>query len=570
MNLLALLASTCTLAALAHPFGTPSRETEKARIEAYLESCEAYGWSGVAYVERDGKVLLHRGYGLADRKAKRKNGPETLFEIASATKPITACAVMALVEEGKIKLEDSIAKHLPGVPEDKASITIEHLLAHTSGMPRMGDAGHGHDLKAAVAAYLAPAPVRAPGEAYEYWNGGYALLAAVIANVSEESYQDFCQRRLFDRADMNATGFTGDDSLPEKRQATGYRGDAEVRQAADHPYGSYGYQYLGMGGVVSNAKDLARFADAFDSGTLLKPETAARMVEPRTPGSGLGWRVTETARGTRRIGHGGDVAGFHTQWQRFPDERAQIIVFSNGDSGPPLQLAWNIESMLFGAKPAYPVPPSQKKIARRDLDAAAGTYESKDGTRLTVAREGSALVVSAGAAIVGDGSKAPELSPKEREIVDLARAFLDDVTAGRAEALGPRIVERVPPAWAYTLTGLIWPKHAARWGALKEARCVSVTSGGSYWTLQFRLEHEQGPRPLQMVFHEKKLSGFDLEAKGDKVAGTYVWTEDDRFSRFDWGPRVGWMNFHEGIRGRQTLRTSDGMGRFETFRRVDD
>src|SRR5687767_10234922 len=114
-----------------------------AALDDYLGRCAAFGWSGAALIARDGKVVLEKGYGLADRKTGRANDPDTLFEIASATKPFTACAVMKLVELGKLGLDDSISKHLPGVPDDKKDIPVRHLLAHTSGMPRMSPRGSG-------------------------------------------------------------------------------------------------------------------------------------------------------------------------------------------------------------------------------------------------------------------------------------------------------------------------------------------------------------------------------------------------------------------------------------------
>lgn len=569
MSLLAL----ALLFAPSLPAALPELEVRpKAAIEEYLAACESYGWSGLVYAEKDGKVVVHAGYGMADRKARRKNGKGTLFEIASATKPITACAIMALVEDGKIALTDSIDKHLPGVPLDKRSITVEHLLSHTSGMPRMGASGTGDDMEAAVTTYLSAPMERKPGAAYEYWNGGYALLAAIVTKVSGSSYQDYCRTRLFERAGMKSSGFTGDEDIAEGRQAVGYSGGSPVRMAAEHPYGSYGYQYLGMGGVVSCAADLVRFTEAFDGGAILKPETAALMLNPSGASSGLGWRVSETTRGTRRIGHGGDVRGFHTQWQRFPDEDALVIVFSNCETGPPLHLAWNIESMLFGSKPIYPVPPAPGKITKSELRAAEGIYESSKGERITIESVGDHLSLSPVTVTDASTAEAASLSPPERKAWDNAKALLADVIAGEAEKVRPKIVDRVPSMWATTLTRSIWPKHAAQWGPLKATRCVSVRpSANDYWTILVQLDHEEGLRPLKMVLQGSQLSGFDLSTETEKIAGTYTWTQDDRFECFEWMPGpVKHLRFRGGKRQRKTLTVNAGFGGIITFRRVEE
>jgi CubicO group peptidase (beta-lactamase class C family) len=179
------------LASLARAVPDPAKE-----IDAFLARCERFGFSGSVLVVRKGKVLLRHGYGLADRETGARITEDTLFEIASSTKPFTACAVLKLAEAGKLSLDDPIGKHLPGVPDDKQAITIRHLLAHTSGMPRAAGGG-GDDPAAAAKAYLSAPAARKPGEAFEYWNGGYALLAALVERASGRSFMDYCRENLF-------------------------------------------------------------------------------------------------------------------------------------------------------------------------------------------------------------------------------------------------------------------------------------------------------------------------------------------------------------------------------------
>src|SRR5436309_2315987 len=149
-----------------------------AKLDAYVARCASFGWSGTVLVARAGKVLLQKGYG--DVSAGVASTPDTLYDLASLSKQITAAAVLRLAMQKKLDLDDPIAKHLAGVPPEHRDITIRHLLTHTSGFPRMGPGGGGPDLAKAVTRYLSGKTTSKPGRRFEYWNGGYALLAAIV------------------------------------------------------------------------------------------------------------------------------------------------------------------------------------------------------------------------------------------------------------------------------------------------------------------------------------------------------------------------------------------------------
>lgn len=137
------------------------------RVEDYLELCEIFGWSGVALIAKKRRIVYQRGVGLASREAEQPNDESTVFEIASATKPFTASAILPLAEDRRIDLDASIAEYLPGVPAGKRGITVRHLLAHTSGIPRAAVGGASEDLLAAVESYLGNDSARKPGAAHE-------------------------------------------------------------------------------------------------------------------------------------------------------------------------------------------------------------------------------------------------------------------------------------------------------------------------------------------------------------------------------------------------------------------
>src|SRR5262245_16889135 len=145
------------------------------RLSGFLDRAEALGISGAVLAARDGKVWIARGVGQADLQGKVPNTATTLFEIASATKQFTAAAILKLVELKKLKLDDSIALHLPKVPESCAKITVRHLLQHTSGIPGSNAEGGGDDVEKVLPTFLRGGPKHEPGTHWEYWNQGYAL-----------------------------------------------------------------------------------------------------------------------------------------------------------------------------------------------------------------------------------------------------------------------------------------------------------------------------------------------------------------------------------------------------------
>lgn len=364
-----------------------------AAMDALVSRYEAFGFCGVAMVGVGGEPVLLEGYGLADARSGRANTPDTLFEIASITKPFTAAAILRLEEQGRLGLDDPIGRHLPGVPEHSAKITVKHLLTHTSGVPGTNTKGRGEDLETAVAAFLGDGPVREPGTKWEYWNGGYALLAGVIERASGMPYADYCKQQLFDRAGMKNSGFTGCDWLDDERAAF-----ASGRTALEHPYGTYGYQYRGMGGLVTTAGDLLRWDRALADGKVLGKAALAQHFAPviRARGSdyAIGWFVWNRQPGGRRHQHGGSVRGFQADFRRLPDRDACIALLHNGDQRILPYIAENLECLLLGQQPRHPLPPEVARVGRAQLARCAGTYALGD-LRVTIRLDGDRLVADA-------------------------------------------------------------------------------------------------------------------------------------------------------------------------------
>jgi len=482
------------------------------RAQAYLEACEALGWSGTVLIEQRGKVVLNEGFGLANRAGAVAAGPATRYEVASVTKTFTAVAVLLLVQDGKLALSDPIGTRLPNVPPERAQITLEQLLTHTSGMPREAAGGFGDELEVAIAAYFTTPARHAPGEAHEYWNGGYALLAGIVERASGTSFMEFCRRRIFEPAGLAATGFTGDE-VPTEVQARGY-GAQGARFAAEHPYqDSYGWHYRGMGGIVTTAEDLFAFVEALEAGRVLRRTTVADMWTPRAGQYGLGWRVgTSAPKGARCVGHDGDVDGFHTSLRRFPDDNSTVIVLTNSELVPSWKTAADLEALLFGAAPTNVPLPETVKVSAKALAGLAGRYSSAAGARFEVsAVRDRGLVLEAVAADALALLEGRVQSSAELRAQELVHQVVELLQFRRVEPLAALLAPGVPRSWAERLVETTWPDHNNRAlgyrGIMVRSTRVLERDEVEVWVDVYGATEVA---PVRIVFAGERLSTFDL------------------------------------------------------------
>lgn len=352
-------------------------------LDKLVERYGGIGFVGSVLVAKGGKVLLARGVGHADLEGKKPNTANTLFELASVTKQFTAAAICRLVDQGKLKLEDPISKHLPGIPKDCKAITIRHLLSHTSGIPGTNNKGYGEDLARLIPLFLKGGPKHEPGTHWEYWNQGYSLLSAIIAKAAGMSYTSYCRQELFATAGLTAACFTGDEGPKGASVAIGRSKRGKPRSALEHPYGAYGYQYRGMGGAVCDVWDLWRWHRALAGDKLLSAEIKKQLFKPVLKNYALGWYVRKK-KGRLVHSHGGSVRGFMCTVRRYPQQDAAVFVLSNDNDSPFYDLAEALESAIFGEKYATPPVPLSKVLQSEIV----GSYQMKKGIRLVVEADG--------------------------------------------------------------------------------------------------------------------------------------------------------------------------------------
>ncbi|HEX6036955.1 serine hydrolase domain-containing protein [Longimicrobium sp.] len=282
-------------------------------------------FSGVILLARGDRVLMHQAYGMADAQAGRPNTVETRIGSGSVPKMITAAAVAQLVEQGRIRLDDTLGALLPDFPnaEARRTVTVRHLLTHAGGIADPFLAGADPSVRrrtpAEWVALIADRPLDfAPGTRTQYSNGGFAVLAAIVERVSGQTFDAYVREHVFRRAGMRAADAAGYAALPWAR---GYSRVPEFDPMSIEPRRSNewitggrgpGEDLSGFGGIALTAEDLFRFSRALRDGRLVRPETARTFmtgtvpVEPGMPlHYGLGFYDMTLEGGAHAVGHSG-------------------------------------------------------------------------------------------------------------------------------------------------------------------------------------------------------------------------------------------------------------------------
>ena len=322
------------------------------RLDTMLAQMTHHGtFSGSVLIAQDGKVLLSKGYGLADRAQGIPNTPQTRFRIGSVSKQFTAMAILILQSQGKLNVQDPICNYIAGCPAAWQDITIHHLLTHTSGLSsersseryQSDDSSTGELGMPSDPAYflgLEPAlPLDTrPGKQFAYNNLGYILLAHIIEQVSGQSFAGLLEKAIFTPLNMHNTGYEARSS----GLSVGYadRGALSAASRVWLPISD------GAGRLFSAVEDLFLWDQALYTDRLLPRTELDRMFEPYVResnypgfGYGYGWFVGND-RGRPVTAHSGEGAGFTSLIMRYPKDGLTGIMLIN---------QWDIESIPIWA-----------------------------------------------------------------------------------------------------------------------------------------------------------------------------------------------------------------------------
>lgn len=366
-------------------------------------------------VTKNGKTIYRNAFGLAHLEKKTPLKPDDVLRIGSVTKQFTAVSILLLADQGKLTLSDPITKHLTDYPKTGDSITIEHLLTHTSGVTSYTDMPEylgNMEKKLAVNDIIArfkDLPLKfAPGTRWEYSNSGYFLLGAIIERASGMRYAEFVAKHIFVPLNMQDSAYEGFERST-KRRVEGYSDRAKVAAAIDmsQPYAA--------GSLVSTVDDLAKWDAAINAGKLLKPTIWKQAFSPYTltNGSktsyGYGWQVRKL-QGSDALAHSGGINGFVSMGIHVPEPKIYVAMLSNrsgGGGATPTFLAEKIAAIAMG-KPYKDLQPITLDNAA--LDKHIGIYQIDDKTTRTITREGNQLFIqrtggSKGAIVPGSATE---------------------------------------------------------------------------------------------------------------------------------------------------------------------
>ena len=297
---------------------------------------------GVALaVVRGGKVIRAQGYGMADLEHGIPVTPQTVFKIASVSKQFLATGIVLLAQDGRLSLDDSIAKYFSDAPQSWRGITLRHFLTHTSGVLREGPAFDPLKVQpdSVVIRSAFASPLEFPtGSKYQYCNVCYFTLADIIARVSGKPWDEFLAERVFRPLGMTATRATTTTELvPHRARGYAWRDSGYVNAPellAVRPSGAF----------LSTVLDLAKWDAALDGERVVSRRSRDMMWMPVRltgggwSGYGFGWSL-DSLDGRWRVRHGGSLPGFRSEMARFPNDSLTVIVLTNGNGARPEVIA---------------------------------------------------------------------------------------------------------------------------------------------------------------------------------------------------------------------------------------
>jgi len=353
-------------------------------------------------------TIVMKGYGLADVENDIPATAQTVYRIGSITKQFTSAAVMQLVEQGKVSLDDDITKYFPGFDTHGQKILVRHLMNHTSGIPSYTDIKDfgrvitldmPHD--SLLALVQKDSLMFTPGSGFYYNNTGYYMLGMLIEKVTGQKYGEYLTQHLFEPLGLHSTRYCATGPII-KHRAQGY--GAEHGTLVNASYINMDLPF-GAGSLCSTVGDLVKWESALFGGKVVSANSLAQMTTPakltssRPMPYGFGL-APDTVGRHRMIGHGGGINGFISQEEYYPDDTLTVVVLANTAPAPSGGIARNAARLVLGL-PLLTRPTIPTEIALDSAQRAryVGSYalQMPDASRMParVTEESGHLVLEA-------------------------------------------------------------------------------------------------------------------------------------------------------------------------------
>ena len=345
------------------------QKTIPEKIDELMDAyCKVNKFNGSVLVSQKGKILLAKGYGIKNTRSQAMNDSNSIFQIYSVTKTFTSTVILKLVELKELSLSDKLSKFYSEFPRGD-SITIEHLLTHTSGIY---DYTHGNNMpdqtEKSFITFIETKPLDfSPGTSWSYSNSGYWLLGFIIKKLTGMPYEDAVIKYIFNPLQMTHSGFDFKD-LSDKNKTTGYEifGDEIKKEAVVYaPPGAFA-----AGAIYSTVGDLYKYHMGLQTFKIVTKETLEKAYTPFKNNYGYGWMIN-SYEGKEIVSHSGGAAGYRSNFVRIPKEDICIILLNNTENANVELITKNLFNIIFN-KP-YKIP-FEVKLSKEVLTKYVGSY----------------------------------------------------------------------------------------------------------------------------------------------------------------------------------------------------
>lgn len=309
-------------------------------------------------IGRNHSIAWTRGFGFADIENQVPATANTVYRLASISKPMTAVAAMQLVEKGKLNLDAAVQTYVPNFPKKRFKLSARNLLSHQGGIRHykgneIGSTRHYSTVTSALKIFAAEPLIHAPGNAFSYTTYGYNLLGAAVVGASNTGFVSYLKANIFDPAGMTKTR---EDSVARiiPHRAQGYRLNKLTGQILNSRIVDTSNKIPG-GGLCGTPADLVRFCHALGTGKLLKSKTLdqmwtpARTIDGKRLPYGLGFRITKADK-PRIVGHSGGQPRVSTMMLFRPDENIVVVLMSNLEGAGLHPLALELSGLVLQSK----------------------------------------------------------------------------------------------------------------------------------------------------------------------------------------------------------------------------
>jgi D-alanyl-D-alanine carboxypeptidase len=359
------------------------------RVDSVLTKYFATAGGGVVLLAQNGSPVFKKAYGLANEELQVPMNTDHRLGIGSVSKQFAAVSLLLLQQEGKLNYRDDIRKYLPAYNTYGKTITIEHILSHTSGIPSYTEL-YGFDTLAArpvsihqLVKFFERQPLLfEPGSDWSYSNSGYVLAALIVEKVTGQPFNDFLKKRIFEPLRMSNT-FLGTSNFTLANKTGEYGSTLPYGKIKMEPQYDWYWAY-GAGQIISTVDDMLKWDEALQQEKLLKKDLLAiahqsfQLTSGRPANYGLGWSVSTL--GTKAfVQHGGSIGGYRAQAARVPDDRLYWVLLSNSGTVNSALITNRVFTQL------YAVPSLKEEKSTTAPTGVEGVYESLNaGSRLQV------------------------------------------------------------------------------------------------------------------------------------------------------------------------------------------